>query len=130
MALYGEVKEGAFELCPEGRNIPGVLLEIVYKKDNKQPWTWKFEIDSPRRSDGEPFLVFKNTYTSGPHVRQMAEIISGRYKPFTDEEWKAFDVQTLEGEPVMLDIVHNVTPDKTYVNIDKIRNPNDPFADD
>lgn len=43
-----------------------------------------------------------------------------RGKPFTPEELKGFDLETLIGVNAFIQITHNVTPAKTYANIDTI----------
>ena len=40
---------------------------------------------------------------------------------FTPEELKGFDVEKLIGAPALLAVVHNRTPDRTYVNIKSIQ---------
>lgn len=130
MALYGETTK-PFELCPAEPEVglPGVLIGISEKfKGDKIKWLWKFEITTPLRDDGEPFVLFQETYRGGPFVRSIVDALNG--EPVTDEEWPMFDVEGLIGTECRIYTEHNTKDDKTYCNIKKIDSLfGDPFAD-
>lgn len=47
-------------------------------------------------------------------------IESWRGKKFSDEEAKGFKVAVLLGKPCLIQVAHNVTPDKTWANIQSV----------
>ena len=61
---------------------------------------------------------FNATLGEGASLRGFTE--SWRGKPFTDDELAGFDMENLVGAPALIQITHNVTPKKTYANIDSI----------
>lgn len=131
MPLYGETTK-PFELCPASeKGLPGVLIAITEKikfDSDKVKWLWKFEITEPLREDGEPFVLFQETYRGGPFVRSIVDALNG--EPVTDEEWPEFDVEQLVGSECRIVTEHNTKDGKTYCNIKKIDALyGDPFSD-
>ena len=86
--------------------------EIHGTDDNGQPIKMR---------DGRPFAVFKN-YTLSWHEKATLRrhLQAWRNKPFSQEEMRRFDVETILDKWCMVTIVENAKDGKTYVNVDNI----------
>lgn len=80
----------------------------------------QFEICDPdnRREDGSPHIVSKR-FTASLHAKAALRgfLEAWRGRPFTVDELRGFDLQTLLGVPCLLGIVHSEREGRTYANI-------------
>lgn len=73
-------------------------------------------------SDGEKVFTVNKTYTLSMHKKAnlRADLDSWRGIPFTEEEASEFDITKLLDKFCKLQIIHNVSGDKTYANVNTI----------
>jgi hypothetical protein len=72
--------------------------------------------------DGRPFAMFKNyTLSWSEKANLRLDLQSWRGKPFTQEEMRRFDLETILGAWCLLNVIERPGKDgKTYVNIDTV----------
>jgi hypothetical protein len=98
------------------------LLETTWqgvkKQQHKIDVAWQI---GENRDDGKPFLVFKRyTLSLGEKANLRKDLESWRGKKFTREEEAGFDVEKLVGANCLLNILHNVSGDRTYANVQAV----------
>lgn len=95
---------------------------------DKEQVSLRFEVPAERiqfTKDGEeidePQIIWTR-YTKNLHKKSnlRQDLESWRGKPFTKEELAGFDLFKLVGKPCQLVVVHNVTDDRTYANVQSI----------
>lgn len=95
------------------------MLKVAWggkeKQQHKVRIIWQIDED---RDDGKPFQVSKR-YTLSLHEKAALrkDLESWRGRSFTTEELEGFDLETLLGIPVLLNIIHNTKDGNTYANI-------------
>jgi hypothetical protein len=119
----------SFQPAPEGTH-QAVCVDVVDKGLLETTWqgvvSKKHKIDvawqiGENREDGKPFLVFKRyTLSLGEKANLRKDLESWRGKKFTREEEAGFDVEMLIGANCLLNILHNVSGDKTYANVQAV----------
>jgi hypothetical protein len=119
----------SFQPAPEGTH-QAVCVDVVDKGMLETTWqgvvSKKHKIDvawqiAEDRDDGKPFLVFKRyTLSLGEKANLRKDLESWRGKKFTREEESGFDVEKLIGANCLLNILHNVSGDKTYANVQAV----------
>ena len=72
--------------------------------------------------DGRPFAMFKNyTLSWSEKANLRLDLQSWRGKPFTQEEMRSFDLETILGAWCLLNVIERPGKDgKMYVNIDTV----------
>ena len=72
--------------------------------------------------DGKSVFVISNKYTWSMHTKANLRktLDSWRGVPFTDEEAKDFEISKLLGKYCKLQVVHNVSGDRTFANVGSI----------
>jgi hypothetical protein len=75
-----------------------------------------------RMRDGRPFAMFKNyTLSWSEKANLRVDLQSWRGKPFTQEEMRSFDLETILGAWCLLNVIERPGKDgKMYVNIDSV----------
>lgn len=89
---------------------------------------WEFPTELMQRGNnaGKPFVisaVYNLTSGGGGKKSTMVKMLeSWRGQPFTDEDYKKFNISTVLGVPCLIGVVHNENADKnrTYANISSI----------
>lgn len=129
LATAGDTKE--FELCPAGNHVARCYSVVdlgyqdtewqgVHKSVRKVRISW--ELPSELMDDGRPFSVSANyTLSLGEKANLRRDLQSWRGRPFTEEELRGFDIETVVGVPAMVNVVHNTARDgRTYANVGSI----------
>jgi hypothetical protein len=89
------------------------------KHQRKVLVTWEIIDDETRREDGTPFTISKR-YTQSLHEKAglRKDLASWRGRDFTPEELRGFNLESVLGQPCLLNVIHEVKPDgKTFANI-------------
>ena len=74
-----------------------------------------------RMKDGRPFAMFKNyTMSWSEKANLRLDLQSWRGRPFTQEEMRRFDLETILGKWCMLNIIETNKDDKTYTNVNGV----------
>lgn len=122
-----------FEPIPQGPNaaICDMVLDLGMQETKfgvKHQVYLRWQVPGFRvqwEKDGEEFnkpgivgQTFTLSMSQKSNLRPLLE--SWRGKPFTGDEIRTFDITKLAGAPCLLNITHNITPDKTYANIASI----------
>lgn len=128
MSLTAKNEGRGFELVPTGPKVARCIKVIdlgtkynerYQKSEHKVFIQWEFP-EAPME-DGKPFSI-ANFYTVSLHeksnLRQDLEAWRGRV--FTETELLGFDLGTIIGVPCYINVIHNVTPKKTYANVASI----------
>jgi hypothetical protein len=95
------------------------IVEVIYqsqsKRQHKIDVAWQID---ELRDDGKPFLVFKRyTLSLNEKASLRRDLESWRGRPFTRDEERGFDVETVVGANCLINIQHNVRGDHTYANV-------------
>lgn len=97
-------------------------LEVTYqgktKKQHKIEIVWQIDEE---RDDGKPFTV-KKRYTLSLHEKAglRKDLEAWRGRPFTETELEGFDVETVISVGAMLSVIHNVSGNNTYANVNGV----------
>lgn len=123
---------GNFTPAPEGTFL-SVCVDVVDLGLVKTTWNNNEKVVpkvrlvfalSEHMDDGRPFLVAQQ-YTASlsekANLRKALEAWRGR--PFTADELKGFDVETVIGANAIVQVVHAQRGDRTYANIQAIMKP-------
>lgn len=138
MGFIVEEKGGIFEACPSGMHLSRCyrivdlgtqkseyLGQVKYLHKIMLGWeihTTKDDGTPLRMRDGRPFAMFKNyTLSWSEKANLRLDLQSWRGKPFTQEEMRRFDLETILGAWCLLNVIERPGKDgKTYVNIDTV----------
>ena len=138
MGFIVEEKGGIFEACPSGMHLSRCyrivdlgtqkseyLGQVKYLHKIMLGWeihTTKDDGTPLRMRDGRPFAMFKNyTLSWSEKANLRLDLQSWRGKPFTQEEMRRFDLETILGAWCLLNVIERPNKDgKTYVNIDTV----------
>lgn len=122
------VRDGKdFVPAPEGEH-NAICVDVVDLGLQMTPWGEKpkirivWELTECPMEDGRPFIV-NNRYSPSLDDRSTLRkhLRTWRGKPFTDEELKGFNLETIIGVCCKLVIQHSVNPKgKTYANVEAI----------
>ena len=138
MSFFVTNKGGEFERCPAGVHLARCyrIVDLGTQKSeymgqakflHKVMIGWEIhgtdDSDKPiRMADGRPFAVFKNftlSWSENSNLRKSLQ--QWRGKPFSPEEMRKFDLESILGVWAMLSIVESQGNDgKTYTNVDSI----------
>lgn len=116
-----------YQIPSEG-SIQGVLAEVVDQGLIEVEWAGEtkiqhkclltFEIDEWKDGTEDRLIVSRQFTASLDERGNLRKFLQGwRGRSFTDEELKAFDLDTLVGVNAILSLVHNTKNGKTYCNI-------------
>lgn len=119
-----------FATAPEG-NHQGVCCDVVDLGIQEEEWNgkvsekWKcrliWELNEVDEETGKRFTVSRK-FTVSLHenasLRKMLK--SWRGKDFTEDELGKFDLETVIGANCLLNVVHNVSGDRTYANVETV----------
>lgn len=119
---------GSFAPHPVGA-YPALCIDVMEHLNVETKWGTKnriqirFYCGQEVEHNGEMVPAFADAFFNatlgeGSSLRAFTE--SWRGKPFTKDELDGFDMERLVDAPALIQIVHNVTPNKTYANIDSI----------
>jgi len=138
MAFYVEESGGAFESTPPGMHLARCyrIVDLGTQKTEYMGqvkflhkimlgWeihTTKEDGTTLKMRDGRPFAMFKNyTLSWSEKANLRLDLQSWRGKPFTQEEMRRFDLETVLGAWCLLNVIERPGKDgKTYVNIDTV----------
>lgn len=128
MALIVKATGGNRELVDEGLQ-PAVCVDVVdlghqeteYGTKHQVQIVW--EVEQMHSSGDFPLTVTRRyTVSLNEKSRLFKDLNSWRGKPFTDEELKGFDLESVIGAPCVLDVVKIEYQNSTYNAIDGIQN--------
>jgi hypothetical protein len=96
------------------------LLPTPWGPKHKIELRWQLEITNPDHED-KPFMVTKR-FTSSLHEKAnlRSTLETWRGKKFSDEELDGFDIEALLGVNCQVQIIHNITDDATYANVQAV----------
>jgi len=138
MGFIVEEKGGMFEACPSGMHLARCyrivdlgtqkseyLGQVKFLHKIMLGWeihTTKDDGTALKMRDGRPFAMFKNyTLSWSEKANLRLDLQSWRGKPFTQEEMRRFDLETVLGAWCLLNVIERPGKDgKTYVNIDTV----------
>lgn len=73
------------------------------------------------RDDGKRFLIYRRyTLSLNEKASLRKDLESWRGRPFTTDESKRFDVETVIGANCLLNVQHKTSGDRTYANVASI----------
>mgnify|MGYP006919626032 CR=1 FL=1 len=122
---------GNFVPCPSGTQA-GVCVDVVdlgvikndmFKNpDGTDKWQHKINVvweSSETMDNGRPFLVSKRyTLSLGEKATLRHDLESWRGRPFTEDELRGFDVETILGVSALLNVVHKTgSKGGTFANV-------------
>lgn len=124
--------EGERELVPEGQYV-GVCVDVVDLGMVESEWQGETKVQHKCRvvfelgeskADGSRHTISER-FTASLHEKAALRkfLQSWRGKPFTAEELKGFDTESLIGVNAILQVVHNTKGDRTFDNIDTVMRP-------
>lgn len=126
MPIYASAGSGtSFTPAPAGTH-QAVCVDVIDKGQQPNPFkpgTTQAKIDiawqiAETRDDGKPYLVFKRyTLSLNEKASLRHDLESWRGRPFTPEEERRFDVETVIGANCLISVQHNTKGDKTYANV-------------
>lgn len=115
-----------YVLAPKGYH-PAVCTEIEdlgiqetsYKGEKKKQHKVKFVwvIEGQFRDDGEPLSISQRYTLSAYENAKLLKHICGWVGSMTEEQFKLFDLETLQGKRCQLFIEHNTKDGKTFANV-------------
>jgi hypothetical protein len=135
MSFIVEDKGGSFESTPSGMHLARCyriidlgtqkseyLGQVKYLRKVMLGWEIHGADDAGtplKMKDGRPFAMFKNyTLSWAEKANLRADLQSWRGKPFSQEEMRRFDLQTVLGAWCMLNVIEKAGTDgKMYVNV-------------
>ena len=138
MAFIVEESGGSFESCPSGMHLARCyrivdlgtqkseyMGQVKYLHKIMLGWeihTIKEDGTALKMRDGRPFAMFKNyTLSWSEKANLRLDLQSWRGKPFTQEEMRRFDLETILGAWCLLNVLERPGKDgKNYVNIDTV----------
>jgi hypothetical protein len=138
MAFFAEDSGGSFERCPPGMHLARCyrIVDLGTQKSEYMGQTkylhkimigWELhgnrDDGSPlKMNDGRPFAIFKNyTLSWSEKANLRLDLQSWRGKPFTNEELRRFDLETVLGAWCMLNVIERAGQNgKTYSNVDGV----------
>lgn len=96
------------------------VVESMYGPKHKIELRWQIEDTNPD-NDNKPFMVTKR-FTSSLHEKATlrSTLETWRGKKFSDEELDGFDIEKLIGVNCQVQIIHNITDDATYANVQAV----------
>jgi hypothetical protein len=126
-------ESGDFKLVPAGQYV-GVCVDVVdlgvvkttYDGREKQVHKCRlvFELDATDADTGKRLRASRQfTVSLSEKASIRAFLEAWRGKPFTAEELKGFDTETLIGVAALIQIIHAPSNGKTYDNINSIMLP-------
>lgn len=130
MAIYARKRQSNFTPAPEGLHA-AVCCDVwePWTEERAQEWggglvdktriVWLIEEINPKT--GKPFEA-SQIYTLSLHEKSKmcAHLEAWRGRKFTAEEKKGFDLEKLIGAPCQVQVVHKITEDATYANVQTI----------
>jgi hypothetical protein len=138
MAFIVKESGGAFESTPPGMHLARCyrIVDLGTQKSEYMGqvkflhkimlgWeihTTKDDGTTLKMRDGRPFAMFKNyTLSWSEKANLRLDLQSWRGKPFTQEEMRSFDLETILGAWCLLNVIERPGKDgKMYVNIDTV----------
>ena len=135
MSFFAEDTGGSFERCPPGMHLARCyrIIDLGTQKTEYMGQTkylhkimlgWELhgnrDNGSPlKMNDGRPFAIFKNyTLSWSEKANLRLDLQSWRGKPFTNEEMRRFDLETVLGAWCMVNVIERAgTNGKTYANV-------------
>lgn len=101
------------------------LMDGPWGPKEKVQFRWFSEFEMPPDKvgeDGIPNYMITSLYTNSLHERATLRkhLTAWRGKPFTEEELKGFDLETVIGANAMILVTHNKKDDRTYGNVEAI----------
>jgi len=138
MAFYVEESSGSFESTPPGMHLARCyrIVDLGTQKSEYMGqvkflhkimlgWeihTTKDDGTTLKMRDGRPFAMFKNyTLSWSEKANLRLDLQSWRGRPFTQEEMRRFDLETVLGAWCLLNVIERPGKDgKTYVNVDSV----------
>jgi hypothetical protein len=114
--------EGQFRaVCVDVVDLGEVLNKKWGKVQHKVALVFHTEA---KTKDGRPFEVWERHTATLDEKANLRKFLQGwRGKAFTPAELEAFDLEKLIGVGAFIQVVHNVSGDKTYANIGSIMLP-------
>ena len=138
MSFVVEDNGGSFESAPTGMHL-GRCYRIIDLGTQKSEYMgqmkslrkvmlgWELHAQDDagkplRMQDGRPFAMFKNyTLSWAEKANLRADLQSWRGKPFSQEEMRRFDLETVLGAWCMLNVIEKQGGDgKMYINVNGI----------
>jgi hypothetical protein len=118
---------GDYENHPEGQ-YRAVCMDVVDlgEVENKKYGKVQHKValvfhTEKKMKDGRPFEVWERFTASLDEKAHLRKFLQGwRGRAFTAEEINGFDLEKLIGVNAYVQIIHNVSGDKTYANIDTV----------
>jgi hypothetical protein len=138
MAFIVKESGGNFESTPSGMHLARCyrivdlgtqkseyMGQVKYLHKIMLGWeihTTKDDGTTLKMRDGRPFAMFKNyTLSWSEKANLRLDLQSWRGKPFTQEEMRSFDLETILGAWCLLNVIERPGKDgKMYVNIDTV----------
>ena len=128
MGLTAKNEGGDFVLCPAGVKVARCFRVIDLGTHYSEKWdksshkimlAWEFPNDT--MDDGKPFSI-ANWYTLSLHEKSnlRKDLESWRGRGFTELELEGFDLRNILGKTCYINVVHNVSDNKTYANVASI----------
>jgi len=121
---------GGFEKPDPGTYVARCISVIDLGTHYSQRWDYnsrkaliEWELIGERR-DGT-LLTIGSFYTVslGEKAYLRKDLESWRGRPFTPEELKGFDIESVLGAPCLVNVVHNDSNGKTYANVSTVMAP-------
>lgn len=126
MPIYASAGSGtSFTPAPAGTH-QAVCVDVIDRGQQPNPFkpgTTQAKIDiawqiAETRDDGKAYLVFKRyTLSLNEKASLRHDLESWRGRPFTTDEERRFDVESVIGANCLISIQHNTKGDKTYANV-------------
>lgn len=139
MAFYAEDSGGSFERCPPGMHLARCyrIIDLGTQRTEYMGQTkylhkimigWEIHGNRDDGSklvmqDGRPFAIFKNyTLSWSEKANLRLDLQSWRGKPFSQEELRRFDLETVLGKWCMLNIIERAgkTGNSVFSNVDGV----------
>jgi len=139
MAFYAEDSGGSFERCPPGMHLARCyrIIDLGTQRTEYMGQTkylhkimigWEIHGNRDDGSklvmqDGRPFAIFKNyTLSWSEKANLRLDLQSWRGKPFSQEELRRFDLETVLGKWGMLNIIERAgkTGNSVFSNVDGV----------
>lgn len=123
IATAGDSK--TFTPAPEGTH-QAVCVDVIDKgllPNRFKEGTFQHKVDlawqiDELRDDGKRFLVFKRyTLSLNEKANLRHDLESWRGRPFTEDELRGFDVESVIGANGLVNVQHNTRGEKTYANV-------------
>jgi len=122
---FEQIQPGTYQAVCYGIWDIGVQITTWEGQEKQQPKiviAWELN-ENMKEGDnaGKRFTISKRyTKSLGDKANLTKDLQSWRGKPFTEEELRGFDLETILGVNCQLGIIHNESNGKTYSNISSI----------